>query len=134
MPTHIQVQIIQVLSDVREVYSSCCGSNLDPNHKAVTRNFKNSWQSLFDEPQIKLSWTPKAHIIAEHFSDYFEDPLVCGQSLGVTTDQVIEHMHSYLNKMLTKSQYKLKDVHSKLGTERQHKGIVKLNSFAVKIQ
>ena len=54
---------------------------------------------------MKLSWTPKAHQIADHFSDYFDDPLVCGQSLGVTTDQVIEHMHSYVNRMLTRSMY-----------------------------
>ncbi len=89
---------------------------------------------MFEEPEIKLSWTPKAHQIADHLSDYFDDPMVCGQALGVTTDQVIEHMHSYINKLLTKSMYKLKNVHSKLGPERQHKGILKINYFAIKIQ
>ena len=80
-----------------------------------------------------LSWTPKAHHIADHMSDYFDDPLVCGQALGVTTDQIIEHMHSYVNRLLCRSMYKLKNVDSKLGTERQHKGIVKINSYAVKV-
>ena len=89
---------------------------------------------MHEEPQMKLSWTPKAHQIADHFSDYFDDPLVCGQSFSVTTDQVIEHMHSYVNRMLTRSMYLLKNVHSKLGSERQHKGICKINSFAVKLQ
>ena len=37
--------------------------------------------------------------IADHMSDYFDDPLVCGQALGVTTDQIIEHMHSYVNRL-----------------------------------
>ena len=85
---------------------------------------------MFEEPDIKLSWSPKAHHIADHLSDYFDDG---GEALGVTTDQVIEHMHSYVNRMLTKSMYKLKNVHSKIGSERQHKGIVKINSFAVRI-
>ena len=73
-------------------------------------------------------------LVSSWYSDYFDDPLVCGQSLGVTTDQVIEHMHSYVNRMLTRSMYLLKNVHSKLGSERQHKGICKINSFAVKLQ
>ena len=71
MPTHIQVKVLQVLSDIREVYTSCCGLNLDPNHRSVTRNLKKSWQAMFDEPLIKLSWSPKAHQIADHFSDFF---------------------------------------------------------------
>ena len=83
-----------------------------------------------NQTSIKLSWSPKAHHIADHLSDYFDDG---GEALGVTTDQVIEHMHSYVNRMLTKSMYKLKNVHSKIGSERQHKGIVKINSFAVRV-
>ena len=53
MPTHIQYKVIQVLSDIREVYTSFCGLNLDPNHKVVTRNFRNSWQATHEEPQMK---------------------------------------------------------------------------------
>ena len=53
MPTHIQHKVIQVLSDIREVYTSFCGLNLDPNHKVVTRNFRNSWQATHEEPQMK---------------------------------------------------------------------------------
>ena len=64
--------------------------NLDPNHRSVTTSFQDSWQAMFEEPEIKLSWSPKAHHIADHFSDYFDDG---GQALGVTTDQVIEHMN-----------------------------------------
>ena len=44
MLTHIQVKVLKVLSAIREVYTSCCGLNLDPNHRTVTSNFKNSWQ------------------------------------------------------------------------------------------
>ena len=69
MPSHIQIKVLQVLSDIREVYTSCCGSNLDSNHRTVTRNFKNSWQAMFEEPEVKLSWTPKAHHIADHMTE-----------------------------------------------------------------
>ena len=65
---------------------------------------KDSWQAMFEEPEIKLSWSPKAHHIADHFSDYFDDG---GQALGVTTDQVIEHMGQKLQdgkKVLEMSQ------------------------------
>ena len=65
-----------------------------------------------------LSWTPKAHQIAHHFSDYFEDPFMKGQSLGATSDQIIEHMHSYINRMMTRSFYKLKDVTSDQGSKK----------------
>ena len=83
-------------------------SLVDPNHRAVTGNFKAKWKTLVDT-KFKLSWTPKVHYICDHFSDFFEDPLVEGRALGHTTDQIIEHMHSYINRLLTKSFYKLKN-------------------------
>ena len=69
-----------------------------------------------------------------YFQKTFHSVICWTLDLGITTDHVIEHMHSYVNKMLTKSMYKLKNVQSKIGSKRQHRGIVKINSFAVKIQ
>jgi len=46
---------------------------------------------MVDEPLIKFSLTPKAHHIADHFSEYFEDPLTKGQALGVTIEQITSH-------------------------------------------
>ena len=37
--------IIEACNAVREVYSSCCGTTLDPNHRAVTENFKAKWKN-----------------------------------------------------------------------------------------
>ena len=34
-------------------------------------------------------------------------------ALGVTSDQYIEHMHSFVKKFITKSMYKLKNAYSK---------------------
>ena len=53
-------KVIKVLSDIRNVYSSCCGSTLDPKYEDIIASFKNSWQALIDEPLLKLSWTPKS--------------------------------------------------------------------------
>ncbi len=89
---------------------------------------------MVDEPVLKFSWTPKAHHIADHFSDYFEDPLVKGQALGVTSDQIIEHMQSYIERMLCKSHYKLKISDSEQAAQKQHAGILKINVMAVQIK
>ena len=87
-----------------------------------------------DTPDFKLSWTPK---VSDHFSDYFEDPLVEGRALGDTTDQIIEHNYalihqqSLLNRLMTKSFYKWKDCLSEKASKKQHEGILQIN--AVKI-
>ena len=77
---------------------------------------------LFKSGRVLLLW------------DYFEDPLIEGRALGDTTDQIIEHMHSYINRILTKSFYKLKDTSSEKASSKQHQGILKINAFAVKIK
>ena len=45
----------------------------------------------------------KVHLIIDHFSDYFEDPLTGGEGFGWTSDQIIEHMHSYIDRIFRKS-------------------------------
>ena len=93
-------------NSIREVYTACAGKEADPNHREVTKSFTSAWKKLVDEPTVKLSITPKVHQISDHFSDYFEDPLVNGKGLGTCSDQIIEHMHSYIKKMMTKSMYR----------------------------
>ena len=58
---------------------------------------RKSWKLLVDNPEVGLTWTPKAHYISDHFSDYFEDPLVEGMGLGVTTDQIIEDINTSID-------------------------------------
>ena len=53
---------------------------------------------------------------------------------GATSDQIIEHMHSYINRMMTRSFYKLKDLSSDNGVKKQHSGVLKINSFAVRMK
>ena len=95
--------------DIRNVYTSCCGKTLDPNYKNVLKNLKSSWTALTEDPQISMSWPNKVHYIVDHFQDYFEDPLVNGEALGNTTDQLIEHMHSEIDKIMKIGGYWVND-------------------------
>ena len=104
-----------------------------PDHREFTSKVESSWEDLIKE-DVKLSWTPKIHHIIHHFSDYFEDSLVGKRSLFDTTDQIIKHCHSYVNRLLTTSFYKLKNADSKNGPKKQHAGILKINAYAVKIK
>ena len=69
----------------------------------------------------------------DHFSDYFEDPLTSGEPLGYTSDQITEHMHSYIDKTFRKSGYWITDPTSELCTKKQHEGILQINGFSVNI-
>ena len=60
---------------------------------------------LIHDKKVKLNMTPKAHQIADHFAQYFDDPLVKQEGLGMCSDQIIEHMHSYIKRMMLKSRY-----------------------------
>ena len=42
-------------------------------------------------------------------------------------------MHSYIDRMLNKSKYKLKIADSDKAAKKQHAGILKINAFAVRI-
>ena len=88
-----------------------------------------------DEPCVKLSVTPKVHQIGDNFSDYFDDPLVKkGEGLGVTSDQTIEHMHSYIKKMFKLSGYFHNNPQTLASAKKQHQGILKINSYSIRIK
>ena len=42
MPEDLVDNFLQCFLDIGSVYTSCCGSSLDPNHRQVTQNLKNS--------------------------------------------------------------------------------------------
>ena len=73
------------------------------NYSHVISHFANSWYSLSDK--FNLSTSPKCHIILDHLQEYFKET---GLSLVKTSDQLIENMHQYLHKVLTRSNYLVK--------------------------
>ena len=76
--------------------------------------------------------TLKAHQIADHFEQYFDDPLVKQEGLGMCSDQIIEHMHSYIKRMMLKSRYHCSIADSAESAKRQHRGILRLVTFSVR--
>ena len=62
----------------------------------------------------------------EHVKFYFQQT---GKSLGFYTDQVIEAMHQYVDKRLTRSNYIVKDITSDIHGEKLLKGIHHINSY-----
>ena len=133
MPEDLVDNFLQCFLDIGSVYTSCCGSSLDPSHRQVTNNLKNSWGSLVEDPRVTLTWPNTVHHIVDHFSDYFEDPLTSGEPLGYTSDQITEHMHSYIDKTFKKSGYWITDPTSELCAKKQHEGILQINGFSVNI-
>ena len=87
---------------------------------------------MVKDDRVKLSWINKAHEIVDHFSDYFEHPLCDGEALGTLSAQIIEHMHSYVDKAMKKSAYWIKDTTSTECAKKQHKAMLQINSFSVK--
>ena len=94
-----------------------------------------SWDSLVAEPCVKLSVTPKVHQIGDQLSDYFEEPLVPqGEGLGMTSDQTIEHMHSYIRKVFRTSGYFQHTATTKASARKQHQGILRINALSVRFK
>ena len=72
-------------------------------HLVVVQNqIQITGKLLIKDDRVKLSWINKAHEIVDHFSDYFEHPLCDGEALGTLSAQIIEHMHSYVDKAMKK--------------------------------
>ena len=87
---------------------------------------------LVKDKTVKLNLTPKAHQIGDHFEQYFDDTLVKPEGLGMCSDQIIEHMHSYIKRMMLKSRYLCSIADSEESAKRQHNGILRLVSFSVR--
>ena len=68
------------------------------------------------------------------FEQYFDDPLVKPEGLGMCSDQIIEHMHSYIKCMMLKSRYLCSIADSEESAKHQHNGIIilRLVSFCVR--
>ena len=73
------------------------------HQRKITKSFEESWMALVEDQRVNLSIPNKVHIINDHFSDYFEDPITGGKGLGTSTDQIIEHMHSFIDRTFRKS-------------------------------
>ena len=78
---------------------------LPNNYTAVINRFSNKWFILSDK--FSLSTPPKLHIVIDHLQEYFD---ATGLSLVKTSDQLIENMHQFVHKMMSRSNYYIKHV------------------------
>ena len=82
----------------------CNESNLPCNYEKKLDDFAKAWFRL--QKRYNISTTPKVHIILDHLEDYFD---MSELSLRKTTEEVVEQMHQYVHKRLSKG-YWVKDV------------------------
>ena len=134
MPEKLVDNYIKCLTDIRKVYSACCRKNLDPNHRDIINELNLAWTALVEDHRVNLTIPNKIHFIIDHFSDYFEDPLTGGEGLGTTTDQIIEHMHSYIDRTFKRSKYWVNDPTTTACATKQHQCILQINAFSVRMK
>ena len=97
------VEYKTMLIALRKLNFMVSQETLPTNYSHVISHFANSWYSLSDK--FNLSTSPKCHIILDHLEEYFKET---GLSLVKTSDQLIENMHQYFHKVLTRSNYLVK--------------------------
>ena len=100
------------------------GRKLATNYEALIDQYCSSVHLLNDK--FNLTFTPKFHIIESHLKFYFQQT---GKSLGFYTDQLIEAMHQYVDKRLTRSNYVVKDITSDIHGENLLKGVNHINTY-----
>ena len=86
-------QVSEYLRTVRQVYEMSINKDLDPNHEKVVERFKEKFNVLHNNPDIKLSHTPKIHTIFEHLCQYFK---MTNQTLRNTSEAYCETTHQAL--------------------------------------
>lgn len=109
---------------IRDLHKMCNEEVLSNSYHKVIDKFRTAWFALTDE--YSVSTTPKVHILLDHLEDYFD---VSEVTLLKTSDELCEHMHSYLHKRLIKSFYVVKDVSNPSHGPQLFRAVRHLNSF-----
>ena len=67
-----------------------------------------------------------AGLILDHLEDYFKETQ---NTLKQTSDEIIDHMHSYLHKRLVRSMYQVKDISNPSQGLKLYKAVRHLNAY-----
>ena len=111
---------------LKNLYTSICGTTLDPNYEEVIDSFVYEWNLL--TKHCGISKTLKIHIIEHHVKDYIR---MTGLPLGKRTDQTTEAAHQYLNKRLLRSNYRVKDIESHVHGLKLYRCVSHMNAYNV---
>ena len=95
----------------------------------MINKFSNKWFILADK--YKLPTTPKVHIILDHLKEYFD---TTNLSLVKTSDQLIENMHQYVHKVMSRSNYYVKHVENPNHGKYLYQAVKHINSMNISIR
>ena len=109
--------IVSCLRDLRSLVKGVGGKKLNSNYSELIDKYvaSYSYHQVFG-----VSKTPKFQVIEAHLKYYID---TTKKSLGFYSDSLIESMHQYLDKLMCKSNYCVKDVESEIH------GVKHLNSY-----
>ena len=115
-----------MLKALRKLNFMVAQETLPTNYGHVISHFANSWYVLCDK--FNLSTTVKCHIILDHLEEYYNET---GLSLVKTSDQLIENMHQYFNKVMTRSNYFIKHPNNPRHGQYLLRAVKHLNSLNI---
>ena len=118
---------VDTLDKIKGIYKISHAKSVDPNHKAITGEFKKQWISLMTTFGIHMP--VKVHIICEHLSEYFD---LTGQTLRKVSDQVVESSHHKVKSFFeSHPNYNHKEKESKESGEATLAGVSHFNSINI---
>ena len=101
--------IVSCLRDLRSLVKGVGGKKLNSNYSELIDKYVASYSYLHQV--FGVSKTPKFQVIEAHLKYYID---TTKKSLGFYSDSLIESMHQYLDKLMCKSNYHVKDVESEI--------------------
>ena len=102
---------------------------LPNNYANVINKFSIEWFILADK--YELSTTPKVHIITDHLEEYFD---ITSFSLVETSDQLIENMHQYVHKVMSRINYYVKHVENSNHGKYLYQAVKHINTMNISIR
>ena len=111
---------------LRDLNWMCSQEVLPENHTSIINRFINKWFILANK--FNLSTPPKLHIIIDHLDEYYSDTNL---RLVKTSDQLIENMHQYVHKVMSRSMYIVKHPLSPQHGKLLFKAVKHINSLNV---
>ena len=115
---------IKCLKDLRSLIKGVGGRKLNSNYSQLIDSYVSSYSFLHEE--FSVSKTPKFHVIEAHLKYFIQ---TTKKSLGFYSDSLIESMHQYLDRLMCKSNYHVKNVESEVQGEKLLKAVKHLNLY-----
>ena len=123
LPTRLSY-FVETMQTVREIDHAISGHTIRGDYASLILDLEKKFEYI--KTHFGLQTTPKMHILCKHVITYIQKR---GQSLGATTDQVIERFHQRTERRFTASNYKVKDISSDLQGEKLLLGTLDLNTY-----